>query len=140
MNLLKKIPDNARTSLILLVVGILAFAAFILPRRLEQSRLNTFGAPLFEHALPADSYRVQTSAVKDDQGGVTAAVLLGTSMTAEELEEFYSDVECAPVGEGHTVDLSVKPLDEGSLSALRSAGQYMEGKEYFFVYLYSRQE
>ena len=134
-----KIPENVLTSLILIVIGAVALGGWLLPKRIAEYQCNQFAKPLFEHRLPSDSYAVQTSAVRDDEGGTTAAIILGTAsgMTQQELYAFYADGEYLPANKGEAVVLTVKELDEGSLSALRQAGMYRESDEYFFIYIYS---
>ncbi len=136
-----KIPENVLTSIILLAFGAVLLCIWILPQRIEQYHCNRFAKPLFEHLLPADSYAVQTSAVRDDNGGTTAAIILGVAAEtdAQQIYEFYSDGEYLPAAEGDSVELSVKELDENSLAALKQAKLYREGDEYFFIYLYSSQ-
>lgn len=121
---------------ILLMAAILT--AFLLPKKLEQKACNDFGAPLFDHALPADTKVVQQSAVKDEEGGVTAALLLQTTLSSEELKAFYGDTDYPPMEEGQTVTLSAKPLDADSMEALKQAKLYEEGASYQFVYLYAK--
>lgn len=134
-----KIPENVLTSLILIVFGAVVLGGWLLPKRITEYQCNQFAKPLFEHQMPADSYAVQTSAVRDDEGGTTAAIILGmaSEMAQQELYDFYADGEYPPANEGESVELSVRELDEGSLSALKQAGMYREGDEYFFIYLYS---
>ena len=121
---------------LLLMAAILA--AFLLPKRLEQKACNNFGAPLFEHALPEGTKVVQQTAVKDDEGGVTAALLLQTELTPETLKAFYADTDYPPMKEGQTVTLSAKELDEASMDALKQAKLYEDGASYRFVYLYCK--
>lgn len=109
-----------------------------LPKRMEQRACNQFGEPLFSHALPEDTVLIQKDAAKDDAGGVTAALLLKTGLSSEDLFAFYSDGVYPPAQEGQTVTLDVKPLDESSMEALKQAKLYEEGASYQFVYLYSR--
>lgn len=134
---MKKIPENVRTTLMMLFIGVVLLCVFYLPKKIESNQLERFGKPLFEHEIPAGAYRVQNSAVRDQQGGSTAAVLLGTELSPEEVLEFYSDVEYLPARSGEQVKISAKSLDEASLNALKSAGKYREGDSYCFVYLYS---
>ncbi len=135
-----KIPENVLTSIILLVFGAVLLGVFVLPQRIEEYQCNQFAKPLFYHLIPEDSYAVQTSALRDEEGGTTAAIILGVAseMTAEELNAFYSDTEYVPANEGETVSLSVTALDESSISALQQAGMYREGDQYYFIYLYSK--
>ena len=92
---------------------------------------------LFAHPLPENSYSVQASSVRDDNGGTTAAAIIGTQLTEEELYEFYADTEYAPAKEGEVVELNVKALEGDSLKVLQEAGKYREEDKYYFVYIYS---
>lgn len=120
-----------------LVILLVLVAAFLLPKYLENKALDAFGEPLFSYALPEDTALVQQDAAKDDAGGWTAALLLESSLTEEELSAYYAAVDASPAGEGYSVELSVKPLDEDSIEAMKQAKLYEEGKSYYFVYLYS---
>ena len=121
------------------LLALLAVLAVIwIPKKLEQRACDKFGAPLFTHALPENAVLVQESAVKDDDGGITAALLLQTDLSGEELKAFYSDTVYLPAEEGQTVTLEAKALDESSLEALKQAKLYEEGASYQFVYIYSR--
>ncbi len=135
-----KIPENVMTSIILLAFGAVLLGVFVLPQKIEEYQCNQFAKPLFYHLIPADTYALQTSAQRDEEGGTTAAIILGVAsgMTAEELTAFYSDTEYAPAKEGDEVSLSVTPLDESSIDALKQAGWYREGDLYYFIYLYSK--
>lgn len=134
-----KIPENVLTSTILLVFGAALLCAWLLPKRIDEHHCKQFAAPLFEHLLPADSYAVQTSAVRDQSGGTTAAIILGVAADSDEqqLYEFYADGEYLPAQEGDSVELVVRELDENSIEALKKAKLYREGDEYYFIYLYS---
>lgn len=132
-----KIPENVLTTIIMLAFGAVILCVFYLPQKIEERECERFAAPLFQHATPEGSYVVQTSSVRDDAGGTTAAIILGTSLTEEELLTAYSDVVYVPARDGETVELSVKPLDEGSISALKNAGRYREEDDYYFIYIYS---
>lgn len=120
-----------------LLILLVLVAAFLLPKYLENKALDAFGAPLFDYALPEGTELVQQDAAKDDDGGWTAALLLESDRTEEELSAYYAAVDAAPAKEGYTVKLSVKPLDEDSIEAMKQAKLYEEGKSYYFVYLYS---
>ncbi len=121
--------------LILLIAVMFAMA---IPKRMEKKAAEAFGEPLFSHALPENTKLIEQDAAKDDEGGTTAALLLQTDLTSEELEAFYSDAAYLPAEEGQTVTLSAKALDEGSLDSLKQAGLYEDGASYQFVYLYSK--
>ena len=121
---------------LLLMMAVLA--AFLLPQRLKDRAAEKFGEPLFSHALPAESKLVQKDAATDDEGGTTAALLLQTDLSSEDLIAFYSDMEYPPAKEGQTVKLSCKALDDASIDALKQADLYEEGANYQFVYLYSK--
>ena len=133
----KELMKRILTSAVLLAFGAVLLGVFYIPQKMEERECERFAAPLFEHALPENSYSVQNSSVRDDQGGTTAAMIIGTSLSEEELAAFYGDTEYLPAREGEQVALSVKALDEASLEALRSAGKYREEEDYFFVYIYS---
>lgn len=133
----KELMKRILTSAVLLAFGAVLLGVFYIPQKMEERECERFAAPLFEHALPENSYSVQNSSVRDDQGGTTAAMIIGTSLSEEELAAFYGDTEYLPARKGEQVELSVKALDEASLEALRSAGKYREEEDYFFVYIYS---
>ena len=111
--------------------------AFILPKYLDKKAQDKFAKPLFTHEVPATATMVQQSTAKDDAGGVTAALLLGTNWTEQQLLDYYGDTEYPPFKKDQTVTLAARPLDEASLKALSEAGQREAGQEYWFVYLYS---
>lgn len=136
--ILRKIPKNVLTTVFLLAVGAAFLGVYYVPQKAEERRLSQFAQPLFYHLLPEDTYAVQTSSVRDDDGGTTAAIIIGTSLSSDELIEFYSDAEYLPANEGETVTLEVKALDESSISALKQAGKYREQSDYYFLYIYSR--
>ena len=133
----KEIMKNIGTTALLIVFAAVLLGVFVIPGKIEQYKLNQFARPFFEHALPEHSYSVQASVATDDNGGTTAAAIIGTQMTEEELYEFYADTEYVPAKDGETVELSVKALDEASLSVLKEAGKYREEDKYYFVYIYS---
>jgi len=134
-----KIPENVLTSIILIAFGVILLGIFYVPQKIEEHQCKQFAKPLFEHFLPKNSYAVQTSSVRDDNGGTTAAIILGTEdeLSEEILYTFYSDGVYLPAREGDDVELSVKALDEKSISALKQAGLYRDGDDYYFVYIYS---
>ena len=129
---------NEKLRLLAPAVILLAFALVMLvPKYFEGKAADAFGAPLFEHALPANTEVIEQDAAKTDDGGMMAAMLLKTDLTSEELEAFYADVDAQPAEEGDVVTLSAKALDESSLEALQKAKLYEEDAQYQFVYLYS---
>ena len=128
--------DTAKKFLPLLII-LAVMAAFLIPKRLQEHAANAFGEPLFSHALPEGAKLIQQDAAKDKEGGTTAALLLQTDLSEDELIAFYSDNEYAPAKEGQTVVLKAKTLDENSIQALKQAKLYEEGAQYIFVYLYS---
>lgn len=133
----KEILKNVLTAVLLLAFAGVLLGVFVIPDKMEDYRLQQFAKPFFAHALPENSYSVQSSVATDDNGGTTAAAIIGTHLTEEELYEFYSDGEYAPAQEGDTVELKVSALDEASLSVLKEAGKYREEDTYYFVYIYS---
>lgn len=128
---------NVLITVLLLAFGAVLIGVFYVPQKIEEYECNRFAKPLFEHLLPDNSYSVQSSAVRDDDGNTTAAAIIGTQLSEEELYDFYSDGEYLPANEGETVELSVKALDEASISALKEAGKYRYEDLYYFVYIYS---
>ena len=111
--------------------------AFILPKYLDKKAQDKFAKPLFTHEVPATATLVQQSTAKDDAGGVTAALLLGTNWTEQQLLDYYGNTEYPPFKKDQTVTLAARPLDEASLEALSEAGKREAGQDYWFVYLYS---
>ncbi len=128
---------NILTTVLLLAFGAVILCVFYLPQKIEEYECNQFAKPLFAHKLPVNSYSVQASSVRDDSGSTTAAAIVGTQLTEEELYAFYADTEYPPAREGETVELSVKALDEDSIEVLREAGKYRSEDKYYFVYIYS---
>ncbi len=120
---------------ILLVVFV---AVLLVPKWVGQRACNAFAAPLYNHALPEGAALIQKDAAKDREGGFTAALLLETDWSSEALIQFYSDTAYPPAKEGQTVKLDAKALDESSIAAMKQAKLYEEGKQYQFVYLYSK--
>ena len=133
----KEILKNVGTTVLLIAFAAVLLGVFVIPDKIEQYKLNEFARPFFEHALPENSYSVQASVATDDNGGTTAAAIIGTHLTEEELYAFYADTEYLPSKDGDTVELSVKALEEDSLSVLKEAGKYREEDKYYFVYIYS---
>lgn len=117
---------------------ILLFIAVVFgPRWVDSAVSRQFGKPLFDHALPEDAVLVSQDAARDSDGVITAALLLQTGLTSEELENFYADVECEPVKAGQTVQVEAKALTEADLDVLKTAKIYVEGEQYQFVYVTS---
>ncbi len=133
----KEIMKNIWATVLLVVIAAVLLGVFVIPDRIEDYKLKQFARPFFEHALPENSYSVQASVATDENGGTTAAAIIGTQLTEEELYAFYADTEYVPAKDGDVVELSVKMLDEASISALREAGKYREEDKYYFVYIYS---
>ena len=133
----KEIMKNIWTTVLLVVIAAVVLGVFVIPDRIEDYRLKQFARPFFEHVLPENSYSVQASVATDENGGTTAAAIIGTQLTEEELYAFYADTEYVPAKDGDTVELSVKALDEASVKALQEAGRYRSEDKYYFVYIYS---
>ena len=131
---------NILTSILLLALGAAVLGYFYVPQKIEEYQCNQFAKPFFSHPLPENSYSVQASSVRDENGGTTAAAIVGTHLTEEELYAFYADTEYPPAREGEKVELSVKALDEASVKVLKEAGKYREEENFYFVYIYSRPE
>ncbi len=120
-----------------LAILLVLLAIFLVPRYLERQALDNFAAPLFDYALPESATLVQKQSSKDAQGGWTAAMLVESPESQEALQTYYDSVEAAPAKEGYSLTLEVKVLDDESLEVLQQAGAYEEGKQYYFIYLYS---
>ena len=120
-----------------LLLGLVLVAALVLPKRIEQKKVDAFAKALYTHAIPDGVTVIQRSAAKDDSGGCTAALIVATDLTQEALEQSYGDADYPPFRAGQAVTLKAKPLDADSLAALEQAGLKQEGKTYWFVYLYS---
>ena len=119
-------------------VLILLFVAVVFgPRWVDSAVSHRFGQPLFDHALPENAVLVSKDAAKDTNGVITAALLLQTDLTSEELETFFADVDCEPVKEGQTIHVEAKALTEADLDVLKTAKLYVEGEQYQFVYVTS---
>lgn len=120
-----------------LLVLVIFLGTIFVPRWINQQACKAYAEPLFSHALPDGAKVVSTDAVKDDNGGITAAILMQTDLSQEELKAFYADLELEPAEEGHTVSLNVKTLSEEDLDVLKQAKLYEDGASYQFVYIYS---
>ena len=102
----------------------------------QRDRAEAFAAPLWEHPLPAGmSLVVQDSDTAD--GAVIGALLLRGETDEASLLAFYEDQTYPPARQGDLVELAVYPANDSSLDALRQAGLYEEGADYWFVYLTS---
>ena len=121
----------------LLVLLVFLMTIFV-PRWMNERSAMKFGEPLFSHALPQDATVVSQDAAGDSNGGVTAAILLQTNLSSEELAAFYADVQCPPAKDGQIVTLEAKALNEDDLAVLKQAKLYEEGASYQFIYVYSR--
>ena len=117
-------------------VLILLFVAVVFgPRWVDSAISHNFGQPLFDHALPEDTVLVSKDAARDSEGVITAALLLQTDRTSEELEAFYSDLDIEPVKEGQTIHVEAKALKESDLDVLKTAKLYGEGEQLPFLYV-----
>ncbi len=134
-----KKPEGRLPYIIGLVCAALAvFAAVFLPGKLSDKRADDFAAPLFNHELPDDARLIQASAAENDDGSTSATIIMQTEWSEEEILAHYSDTTYLPASENDEVALSVLPLDDGSIDAVKQADLYEEeGGEYWFVYLYS---
>ena len=120
-------------------VMILLFIAIVYgPRWIGNLSAQSFAKSLFEHPLPENTVLVSKDAIKDGDGIYTAALLLQTDLTGEELEASYGDLELKPAKEGHTVSMDVKALTEEDLDVLKTAKLYVDGEHYWFVYVTSK--
>ena len=131
-------PQRKRYWIAILLITAL-FAAAAIPKRLEQKVCSRFAEPLYAHSLPEGAELVQQSSAKGKSNDFTAALILATDLTEQELIQWFGDTDYPPAKEGQTVTLHANPLDETSLAALDKAGLRQEGKTYWFVYIYSCQ-
>ena len=108
------------------------------PRWISNAAANRFGKPLFDYPLPEDAVLVSKDAAKDEAGVITAALLLQTDLSSEELEDYYAELHLDPVKDGQTVAVEAKALTEADLDVLKTAKLYVEGEFYQFVYVTSK--
>lgn len=122
----------------LVCAALAVFAAVLLPGQLSDKRANSFADPLFNHEMPDDARLIQASASENDNGSTSATIIMQTEWTQDEILEYYSDTNYPPAAENDDVTLSVLPLNDSSIEAVKQADLYEEdGGEYWFVYLYS---
>lgn len=120
------------------VMIVLFIAVVYGPRWIDNATANRFGKPLFAYPLPEDAVLVSQDAAKDGEGVITAALLLQTDWSSEELEAYYADLQMEPVKDGQTISVEAKALTEADLDVLKTAKLYVEGKHYQFVYVTSK--
>ncbi len=114
------------------------FAAIYLPDKLSDDRANDFAAPLFNHEMPDDARLIQATAAENDDGSTSATIIMQTQWSEQEILDHYNDTIYPPAAEIDEVTLSVLPLDDSSIEAVKQAELYEEdGGDYWFVYLYS---
>ncbi len=123
---------------ILPVVLLAIFLAMWLPNRNENTRINNFAQQIYDHDHPAYTGLIARDVAKDLNGVTTAAILLQTDLSVEELVEFYSDTEYEPVEEGQTVTVEVHELTEKQLKSVQKSMLYVEGANYKYLYLISK--
>lgn len=129
-------PQKKRYWIAIILITVL-FAAVAIPKRLDQKVCTRFAEPLYSHSLPVGAELVQQSSAKGKSNDFTAALILSTDLTEQELLDWFGDTEYPPAKEGQTVTLHAKLLDETSLAALEKANLRVEGNTYWFVYIYS---
>ena len=120
------------------VMIVLFIAVVYGPRWIDNATANRFGKPLFTYPLPEDAVLVSQDAAKDGEGVITAALLLQTDWSSEELEAYYADLRIEPVKDGQTISVEAKALTEADLDVLKTAKLYVEGEHYQFVYVTSK--
>ena len=130
--------DNKLLKWIPLVMLLVFVLTMLVPRWIDQRICMKFGEPLFACPLPEGSSLVSQDGARDDDGVITAAILIKTDLTSEELVSYYADLNMEPVKEGQTVEILAKPLTENDLEVLKQAKIYEEGASYQFVYACSR--
>ena len=121
----------------LLVLLVFLLTIFV-PRWMNNRTAMTFGEPLFAYPLPVDSEVISQDGAVDDEGGVTAAILMKTDLTSEQRLRHYADLVCQPAKEGQHVTMEAKALTEADLDVLKQARVYEEGASYQFIYVYSK--
>lgn len=120
------------------VMIVLFIAVVYGPRWIDNATANRFGKPLFAYPLPENAVLVSQDAARDGEGVITAALLLQTDQSIEELEAYYADLRIEPVKDGQTISVEAKALTEADLDVLRTAKLYVEGEQYRFVYVTSK--
>ena len=132
-------PQGRLPYIIGLVCAALAiFAAIYLPGHFSDKRANEFADPLFNHEMPNDARLIQATAAENDDGSTSATIIMQTAWDEQEILNHYNDTVYPPAAENDEVVLSVLPLDDSSIEAVKQAGLYEEdGGDYWFVYLYS---
>lgn len=120
------------------VMIVLFIAVVYGPRWIDNATANRFGKPLFAYPLPEDAVLVSQDAAKDGEGVITAALLLQTDWSSEDLEAYYADLRIEPVKDGQTISVEAKALTEADLDVLKTAKLYVEGEHYQFVYVTSK--
>jgi len=120
------------------VMIVLFIAVVYGPRWIDNATANRFGKPLFAYPLPEGTVLVSQDAARDGEGVITAALLLQTDQSIEELEAYYADLRIEPVKDGQTISVEAKALTEADLDVLRTAKLYVEGEQYRFVYVTSK--
>ena len=120
------------------VMIVLFIAVVYGPRWIDNATANRFGKPLFAYPLPENAVLVSQDAARDGEGVITAALLLQTDQSIEELEAYYADLQIEPVKDGQTISVEAKALTEADLDVLKTAKLYVEGEQYRFVYVTSK--
>jgi len=120
------------------VMIVLFIAVVYGPRWIDNATANRFGKPLFAYPLPEGTVLVSQDAARDGEGVITAALLLQTDQSIEELEAYYADLRIEPVKDGQTISVEAKALTEADLDVLKTAKLYVEGEQYRFVYVTSK--
>ena len=120
------------------VMIVLFIAVVYGPRWVDNATANRFGKPLFAYPLPENAVLVSQDAARDGEGVITAALLLQTDQSIEELEAYYADLRIEPVKDGQTISVEAKALTEADLDVLKTAKLYVEGEQYRFVYVTSK--
>lgn len=116
---------------------------FVLPESIAKKQseafAKAFAKPLYEHEMPQGARFVSSSASEGtDDASTSATLILQSDWSADEIDQFYRDISYPPARENDVVTLSIIPLDNSSLDAVKQAGLYQEdGGSYWFIYLYS---
>ena len=121
----------------LLVLLVFLLTMFV-PRWLNTRLAMKFGEPLFSYSLPEGAEIISQDGAVDEEGGVTAAILMKTDLTSEQLLEHYGNLVCHPAKDGQRVTVEAKALTEADLDVLKQAKLYEAGASYQFIYVYSK--
>lgn len=131
------------TSVAVLLFMVVCIVIAVMPRTIRQINARRFARPLFEHSVPENAIVLEKlcQQEKNDDGVMAtyAAVIVQTTLSEEDLLEYYSDTEYPAARKGDTVTLNVYPVADSDLSVLEdNADDYRsDGGNCYYIYLYS---